>query len=272
MAHYGNYRANLKPGDKVRFRIKRQENVGAEVKWEEFEVAFKEGANVISCLMEIQRNPVTVDGKKTAPVCWDSNCLEEVCGACSMNINGKVRQACSALVDTLEQPITLEPMQKFPLVRDLAVNREVMFESLKRVKGWIPIDGTHDLGPGPRVPPKDQQVNYVMSTCMTCGCCLEACPQVNSNSAFIGAAAINQVRLFNNHPTGKMHAEDRLRALMQPGGVQDCGKAQNCTLVCPKEIPLTTSIAAMYKATTTLAIKDFFLKSEGEEKAAAGPG
>src|SRR5690606_22359518 len=122
MAHYGTYRANLKPGDKVRFRIKRQDGPGLEPRWEEFEVPFKPGANVISSLMEIQRNPVTVGGQKTTPVVWDSNCLEEVCGACSMNINGRVRQACAALVDTLEQPITLEPMQKFPLVRDLAVD------------------------------------------------------------------------------------------------------------------------------------------------------
>ena len=50
--------------------------------------------NVISALMEIQRNPVNAKGEKTTPVVWESNCLEEVCGACSMVINGKPRQAC----------------------------------------------------------------------------------------------------------------------------------------------------------------------------------
>ena len=48
------------------------------------------------------------------PVVWECNCLEEVCGACTMVINGKVRQACTALVDALPQPIVLEPMSKFP--------------------------------------------------------------------------------------------------------------------------------------------------------------
>ena len=45
--------------------------------------------NVISALMEIRRNPVNKKGEKTTPVTWDMNCLEEVCGACSMVINGK---------------------------------------------------------------------------------------------------------------------------------------------------------------------------------------
>ena len=89
------------------------------------------------------------------------NCLEEVCGACSMVINGKPRQSCTALIDQLEQPIRLKPMKTFPVVRDLQVDRSRMFNALKRVKAWIPIDGTYDLGPGPRMPEKS--VNGLMS-------------------------------------------------------------------------------------------------------------
>lgn len=74
------------------------------------------------------------------------NCLEEVCGACSMVINGRARQSCSAIVDQLEQPIRLEPMNTFPVIRDLQVDRSRMFDNLKRMKAWIPIDGTYDLG------------------------------------------------------------------------------------------------------------------------------
>ncbi len=256
---------------KVTLRIKRQAGPDAETYWQEFEVDYKPGMNVISCLQEIQRRPVTKQGEKTTPVVWDAACLEEVCGACSMVINNRVRQSCSALVDKLGSEITLEPMTKFPLVRDLAVDRQVMFDNLKRLKAWIPIDGTYDLGPGPRQSNRDQQVMYVLSTCMTCGCCLEACPQVNDDSRFMGAAPISQVRLFNMHPTGKMNGVDRLTALMGPGGIQECGKAQNCVQVCPKSIPLTTSIAAMNRAITFHAIHDFFIRGEGKEHK-AGPG
>ncbi len=67
-----------------------------------------------------------------------------------MLINGRARMACSALVDKLEQPIRLEPFSKFPVVRDLAVDRSVLFENLKAVKAWIPVDGSYDLGSGPQ--------------------------------------------------------------------------------------------------------------------------
>src|SRR6185437_13463955 len=117
----------------------------------------------ISSLMEIARNPVTRDGKATTPIVYDSNCLEEVCGSCAMLINGRARMACSALVDQLEQPIKLEPFTKFPVIRDLQVDRSVLFENLKKVKAWVPVDGTYDLGPGPRVYPQQQQANYPLS-------------------------------------------------------------------------------------------------------------
>ena len=251
-------------------RIKRQDGPGQASRWEEFRVPYKANANVISLLMDIQRNPMTGDGKKTTPPAWVAACLEEVCGSCTMVINGKPRQACSALIDKLEQPVTLEPMSKFPLVRDLCVDRQKMFDALKKVKAWLPTDGTYDLGPGPRQASVQQELNYVLSTCMTCGCCLEVCPQVNDASDFIGAAAISQVRLFNAHPTGKMNAEDRLRALMEPGGVNDCGKAGNCVQVCPKGIPLTSSIADMSRQTTRQSIKDWFVRDES--KSHGGPG
>src|SRR5262249_30733056 len=159
-------------------------------------------------------NPVTSAGKKSSPVCYDSACLEEVCGSCAMRINGVSRMGCTALVDHLTEPIVLEPMEKFSVVRDLAVDRSRMFGALKKVKAWIPIDGTYDLGPGPRMPEPEREWAYELSKCITCGNCLDVCPQINDRSEFIGAAAISQVRLFNAHPTGGMNASERLEAIM----------------------------------------------------------
>src|SRR6202049_3660373 len=135
----------------VIIRIKRQNTPTSASYWEEFELAHHPGMNVISSLMEIAANPVTREGKPTSPITYDSNCLEEVCGSCAMLINGRARMACSALIDNLEQPVKLEPFSKFPVVRDLAVDRNVIFGNLKAVEAWVPIDGTYDLGPGPRV-------------------------------------------------------------------------------------------------------------------------
>ncbi len=241
-------------------RIKRQNDPRSEPFWEEFELPYKPFHNVISMLMEIRRNPVTRQGKATAPVVFDASCLEEVCGSCSMLVNGRVRQGCTALAQHLPAVTTLEPMSKFPCVRDLMVDRSFMFNSLKKAHSWIPIDGTYDLGPGPRVRPEDQELGYLFSRCMTCGCCLEACPQVNNHSKFMGAAVIGQVYLMGQHPTGAMHQDQRLEAMMGEGGVSDCGNAQNCVEVCPKEIPLTTAIGAVGRQTTRKWLRDLFVK------------
>ena len=245
---------------KVLFKIKRQENPKASPRWEEFELQWHPGMNVISSLMEIASNPVTREGKKTTPITYDSNCLEEVCGSCAMRINGKARMACSALVDKLEQPITIEPFSKFPVVRDLAVDRSVLFENLKAVKAWVPIDGSYDLGSGPRMTMEEQEVAYPLSRCISCCCCMEVCPQFNEDTGFVGAATIAQVRLFNTHPTGAALKRERLTALMGDGGIQECGYAQNCVEICPKDIPLTRSISEVSRSVMVQAVGDLFRK------------
>ena len=244
----------------VIIKIKRQDNPKTQPRWEEFELAHKPGMNVISSLMEIAANPVTRDGKPTTPITYDSNCLEEVCGSCAMLINGRTRMACSALIDKLDQPIRLEPFTKFPVVRDLAVDRSVLFENLKAVKAWVPIDGSYDLGSGPRMTPEDQEAAYPLSRCISCCCCMEACPQFNEDTGFVGAATISQVRLFNTHPTGAALKRERLVALMGDGGIQECGYAQNCVEVCPKDIPLTRSISEVGGEVMKQAIGDLFRK------------
>jgi succinate dehydrogenase / fumarate reductase, iron-sulfur subunit len=244
----------------VLIKIKRQANPTAKAIWEEFELQWKPGMNVISSLMEIAANPVTRDGKPTTPITYDSSCLEEVCGSCAMLVNGRTRMACSALIDKLDQPILLEPFTKFPVVRDLAVDRSVLFENLKAVKAWVPIDGSYDLGSGPRMTPEDQEAAYPLSRCISCCCCMEACPQFNEDTGFVGAATISQVRLFNTHPTGAALKRERLAALMGDGGIQECGYAQNCVEVCPKDIPLTRSISEVGGEVMKQALGDLFRK------------
>ncbi len=248
------------PGKTVILRIQRQDRPDGEPYWEEFEVASQPSMNVIAALQAIRMNPVTREGKKVGPVVWESNCLEEVCGACTMVVNGKVRQSCSALLESLAQPVELRPMSKFPVVRDLVVDRSSMFENLKRVHAWIPIDGTYDIGPGPRMGDDQAQAGYILSRCMSCGCCLEVCPQVNDHSDFMGPAVMSQVVLFNTHPTGKLNRGERLDAVMGPGGIQDCGKAQNCVKACPKEIPLTESLVNLARETTLHALRQLLGK------------
>lgn len=243
------------------FILKIYRGVPGNQYWEEFELELKPYFNITAALMEIQKNPVNRKKEKVIPVAWEQGCLEEVCGSCSMLINGRPRQGCTALIQRLlesagNNTVTIAPMSKFPLVRDLVVNRDIMFENLIRIKAWVEADDALDRGFGPKISQKVQEARYILSTCMTCGCCTEACPQVNAHSKFIGPATISQVRFFNSHPVGKLMESDRLRPMMGEGGVTDCGNAQNCAAVCPKKIPLTESIALIGRTVVKHALNE----------------
>ncbi|WP_442505394.1 succinate dehydrogenase iron-sulfur subunit [Novipirellula sp. SH528] len=265
-------------------RIERQDQPSRPPYWQTFVLDYEPGLNVTSVLQRIAANPTTNDGAKVAPVAYESGCLEEVCGSCTMRINGRVRQACSALVDRLlkDDPsgIELRPMSKFPVVRDLCVDRYRMFRALEKLQCWVPVDGYYDMGSGPKQSSDQQQQNYPLSQCMSCGCCLEACPQYKKvaidrredeseadyqqrrdeelDRNFIGAAAMSQAVLMNSNPIGKALAASRIEAMIAPGGIQNCGKAGNCQAVCPKEIPLMHSWGRANRAATIHVFKKFF--------------
>jgi len=270
--------------EKINVRVLRQDGPGQPSYWERHQIAYEENMNVISVLQRIAAQSRTVDGQAVAPVAWDCGCLEEVCGSCTMVINGRVRQSCSALVDRLleDNPTEIEvrPLQKFPVVRDLLVDRSRLFHGLKKVRAWVPVDSYYDMGAGPRQSRSEQERSYPLSECMSCGCCLDACPQYNKielnrrpgesdadfearkreayDHGFLGAAPISQAVLFNSHPTAKNIKDERMEALTGEGGVQACGNAQNCVSVCPKGIPLTTSIARAGRDATVYALKKIF--------------
>ncbi len=265
-------------------RVLRQDRPDSPEYWETFRLGYEPGLNVTSVLQRIAAHPINVDDQPVAPVAYDANCLEEVCGSCTMLINGRVRQACSALVDSLlaDRPGTIElrPMSKFPVVRDLVVSRRRLFRALEKLRCWIEADDYYDHGPAPRQSPAEQEQAYPLSTCMSCGCCLDACPQyakielqrgedesheqfaareqATFDRNFMGAHANSQVVLMNSHPLGHSGASERLQALIAPGGIQNCGKAGNCQAVCPKEIPLMTSWGRAGRATTLHVLKRLF--------------
>jgi succinate dehydrogenase / fumarate reductase iron-sulfur subunit len=250
----------------IKLKIKRRKNPTDTPYWEEFNIPYRPNMNIVSVLMEVRKHPQNAKGETVDPVVWECNCLEEVCGACSMLINGVPRQACAALTDKiLEQygenrVITLEPLSKFPVIRDLMIDRQQMFENLKRVKAWVPVDGSWAIGRGPRLSDVEHAIAYPISRCMTCGCCYESCPNCNSKSQFVGPFAIAQVRLFNMHAIGRMHKDARLKALTDKGGIQECGNSQNCKRVCPKHIKLTDHIAAVNRQANGFGIRDFLTK------------
>ncbi|MFO0553663.1 MAG: succinate dehydrogenase iron-sulfur subunit [Polyangiaceae bacterium] len=243
------------PTSKIRLKVLRQD--GREAKstkrWEIFEVPTGPLTTVHACLAHVNEHPVTTDGKVTTPIAFESSCLEEACGACTVLVDGKARQACSAVIGAVAPKggtITIAPLSKFPLVRDLIVDRARLAADARHVKAWVALDGAQERGPAPREAASAQLERASLASCIGCGACLEACPQVHERGSFIGPAAINQARLTNLHSLGSLGANERVEILMGDGGVAECGKAQACIEACPKDVPLVDSIGAMSRATT----------------------
>jgi succinate dehydrogenase / fumarate reductase, iron-sulfur subunit len=242
-----------------RVRVRRQDAASdaRSKRWEEFELPWSPGLSVHDCLEAIERDPRTVRGERVSAPAWDASCVEGRCGACTMLVNGRPRQACVTLVDPLmleknAASVELEPLSKFPILRDLVVDRSRARESLRRVKAWVELEGDEKER---SEPPAKRRIELAqaagsLSPCIGCGACLEACPEVHEGSKFVGAAMIHEARLVVEHQPGSAAAGERVDSLMGPGGVAECGKSQNCVEVCPVSLPLDESIAAMARAST----------------------
>ena len=207
-------------------------------------------------------NPVTVTGKATTPITYDSNCLEEICGSCAMLINGKARMACSALVDNLEQPIKLEPLSKFPLVRDLAGRPlRAVRESEGASKPGFPSMAPTISAPA-RASSRSSRKQLSAVELHLLHLLHGGLPAVQRRDRLRRRGHHRAGQALQQPPTGSVFKEERLRALAGEGGIQECGYAQNCVEACPKSFrslrpsPTWAATSSSRKPRTGCAARD----------------
>ncbi len=241
----------------ILLKVKRQDDPSDLPYWEEFEVELTPEMTVLAALQAVGRAPETLEGHRTAPIVFDANCGEGICGACAMRINGKVRLACHTLVAELDEPIVCEPMESFPVVRDLIVDRDRLFDALERGRCWITLDGLEGRSVPDLWKTPAEGLDAFLGCCL-CGACADACPQVNERTAFMGAALFAHVWLFNLHSHGTRERDLRLGAVAARGGVADCAGTRNCDLVCPQGIDLAGIMSRTGAAVMGAAFRSFF--------------
>lgn len=243
--------ADQKLSSSVRVRVRRQDAFDRRDtrRWEEFDVERRTGMTVLSVLRTLQRTARTVAGKSVAPVVWESPCVEQACGVCTMLVNGIAAPACTSRLDDVapKGKLELAPLSKFAVVRDLWVDRHRMGDDLRRSRAFLHFGGA---GEALRESPAAQAERLVLASCTSCGACLEACPEYHFTRSWIGAATVAQVHLANLHPDGSLHRRERTESLMGEGGIADCGKAQNCVEACPQRLPLTESLGVAARDTS----------------------
>lgn len=226
----------------VYLKIKRQVTPKDKPYWENFSLEYNDGDTILSLIIRLE----SPSGSST-PVHHECNCKEEVCGTCTIRINGVPRLSCSTRLDDLpksssQKPIVLEPLGKFEVIKDLTVDRSRISRALTHVMNWVE---TEDLfGTNIDYTTNIQQEMYSYAKCINCGSCYDACPRTSkAESRYIGPSAIAHVVKMNDHPLGKESRSERLDAIMGSDGVSKCGKAMVCDKVCPKKVPLVRSVS-----------------------------
>lgn len=175
---------------------------------------------------------LTADGKEAEPITYSSSCGEKKCGACAMLINGIPRLACSLFLCNIAKKgkIELAPLSKFPVIRDLQIDRKKMFTRLKEMKVWLS-QNNNDWKNG------DRALQYDAGQCLMCGCCLEICPNYTPKSAFSGAASmIHAFKVLEQNI-----ADSHLQTIKENYGkyfFAGCSQSLSCMKVCPLGLPL----------------------------------
>ena len=210
--------------------IYRQERGSREHFWQSFHYdAAGSGDSVASALTFLNRQPVLLDteGKEARRISWESSCLQKKCGACAMVVNGYPRLACGTRLEEFrDRKIQLSPLRKFPLIEDLMVDREIMYQNLRTMELWLREDAA--------LSDRDQELAYQASECLQCGCCLEICPNFYAGGAFFGMAAVPiTTRLLTEQDRAAIRD---MRRNYRKHVFAGCGKSLACKTVCPKGI------------------------------------
>lgn len=225
---------------RVRFKILRfNPEADAKPHWEEYRVELEPTDRVLDGLEAIK-------GKLDGTLALRRSCAHGICGSDAMIINGRNRLACKVLVKSLKQPITIEPMRGFKVLKDLVVDMGPFFEKYRSVKPFLIEKG--EPPQKERLQSPEQRERFDDTTkCILCGACTTSCPSFWADHEYVGPAAIVQAHrfIFDSRDKGK---EERLAVLNGREGVWRCRTVFNCVDACPRGINVTRAIGEVKQA------------------------
>jgi len=174
------------------------------------------------------------------------SCAHGICGSDGLTINGSAALACQKLVKDYDytKEILVEPLQYFPLIKDLNVDLEPFFERLKSIHpAKIENIAVSDSKMKERVQSVEERNSFDDAIkCILCACCVAACPvMLKEDQEFMGPAAVLRAQryIFDSRMG---NTADRMRILEKPHGIWSCKSYYKCTQVCPKKIKVTEAI------------------------------
>lgn len=172
---------------------------------------------------------------------YSSSCLQGLCGSCAMLINNMPKLACKTFVNEeimteKFHKITLEPLSKFPVIKDLIIDRDEIHENMKRAQQWLETKA--------QINKKTLSLEYELSQCLMCGCCVEACPNYNNENIFQGAILpVSQAKITQQEQDKEKLKQQK--KYYKEHFYNNCVKSLVCNDVCPMEISTQRAISSM---------------------------
>ncbi len=222
----------------------------SEPRFQSYDVPFTDDMSVLQGLQYIKDN---LDGSLTFR--W--SCRMAICGSCGKMINGIPQLSCQTFLrDIFPAKVKVEPLNNFPIVRDLAIDQSDFLAKLQSVKPYLIPKDPKPVSAGTfKQTPEQMDEYYQYAQCINCQLCYAACPQYGLNDKFTGPAALALLHRYNADSRDGGTAE-RMEVINSEEGVWGCTLVSYCSEVCPKGVDPARAI----NQNKINSAKDYFLR------------
>lgn len=212
-----------------KIKVKRYLPESEEVRIDEYEVPFAEDLTVLDALIQIK-----AEQDPTLTYRW--SCRMAICGSCGAIANGKAVLMCGTFCHDLKQPILIEPLRNFPIIKDLVVDTD---EAMDKFRDALPYTNFAKKSAGldneTLQTPEEMEKFKQASQCIKCMLCYSACPVFGLDKSFVGPAAGAAALRYQNDSRDELKSE-RLDSMTSKDGVWKCSFIGECSVVCPKNV------------------------------------
>ncbi|PON14878.1 hypothetical protein C2W62_26785 [Candidatus Entotheonella serta] len=231
-------------------RVWRQDGPNEEGRLETYEATNISSEASFLEMLDIVNNNLQAEGR--APIVFEHDCREGICGSCGMVVNGRPHgpgegiTTCQLYMRSFRdgQTIYVEPWRAkaFPVLKDLAVDRSA-FDRIIESGGYISVNtGNAPDANAVLIPKPEADLAMDAAQCIGCGACVAACK--NASAMLFVSAKVSQLALL---PQGQPERKQRVVSMveaMDAAGFGNCTNEGECEAECPKEISIS-NIARM---------------------------
>lgn len=221
-------------GNKITVRVFRFDpSMDQSPRYETHEVDVEENARVISVLEKLKDET----GLEFA---FRESCTIARCGTCGVRVNGKPKLACW---EPAETEMIIEPIENFPVIRDLVVDRSRYYRHLKDIEPVLERGKEYEGFPESLTDKDFTERGDTLYNCIECMLCMSACPAFRNDKEFHGPATLWRAYVLINDPrdSKKIERLDRITTSV----LWRCSHCYECTKVCPAEVDPGSAIVSL---------------------------